>query len=138
VLPRAIETATVLTPVLRRDLETNCNLCEVHVGVADGMTYEDAGRLFGWPGPWEHPPEGGETVEGFGERVTRTIEALGTESSGTTTVIVTHSGFITAACYWLLRRARKQDEAIGQRRLLLEPSYTSITEWSRGATNRGS
>src|SRR5438046_930305 len=50
VLPRAIETATIISPGLGTgDLEVleDCDLCELHPGECDGITWAEFGERYG-------------------------------------------------------------------------------------------
>jgi probable phosphoglycerate mutase len=131
VLRRAIDTAEAIAPTVGADVTTDCSFCEVHVGVADGLTYEEAGRRWGWPGPWETPPEGAETIAAFGHRVATAMERLVDEHAGRTSVVVTHGGFISAACYWLLGVPWQPERSRSERRFFLDPSYTGISQWTQ-------
>src|SRR5688572_16088982 len=54
ILPRAVETASVIAPALGgHDIVEDCDLCELHPGEADGMTWDDFRERFPFPEPWD-------------------------------------------------------------------------------------
>ena len=131
-LPRAIETATALADVFGGlDVRPDCAYCEVHVGEADGLSLTAARERWEWPGPWETPPPGAESVEDFGDRVARAIDDLVITHQGQSVVLVTHGGFISAACYWFLGVPWQAERGLAQRRFFLDPIYTAMTEWTQ-------
>src|SRR3954447_13110534 len=47
-LPRAIETASIIAPGLGFEtVDQACDLCEVHTGTADGLTWTEWGTRYG-------------------------------------------------------------------------------------------
>lgn len=132
VLPRAFQTADILAPALGGlDRTRDCDFCELHVGEADGMAYEDFVSAYGFDMMLE--PErpiapGGESLVGFQSRVDRRIERLLTEHEGQTVVVVCHGGVISAACLGFMGLALGHSKPFR-----LEPANTSITEWVRPA-----
>ena len=127
ILPRAIETAEILAPVLG-DLEirTDCGFCEGHVGEAEGKAYADVEDL--WTADdWtdDHRPfEGWETWREMGERVSRTLEETLARHAGETVVIACHGGVIVHA----MQRWLALDGGIGGARAWFAPVNSSITE----------
>jgi 2,3-bisphosphoglycerate-dependent phosphoglycerate mutase len=48
VLPRAIETASIIAPALGLEIaDHHCDLCEVHTGEADGLTWAEYTNRYG-------------------------------------------------------------------------------------------
>ena len=101
-LPRAIETARVIAPALGFDaVSQDCDLCEVHTGDADGIDWSEYPGRFG-PLDMEAEPDrpfapGGESWNGFHQRVERTLGRLARDHPDQTVVAVCHAGVIAAA-----------------------------------------
>ena len=81
---------------------TDCGLCELHPGEADGLTWDEFAERYGEP-DWDADPEpgvapGGESWTGF---VARAAGALGAPSAagtrGELVVMVCHAGVIEAS-----------------------------------------
>ena len=127
-LPRAIETAQIIAPGLGFDVvEQDCDLCEVHTGEADGMTWNEYERRFGKIDMVAEPDRvfagGGDSWTSFHERVHRTLERLADEHDGRTVVAVCHAGFIAATVSLVLGVDTRH---VGARLL---PTNTGLTEW---------
>ncbi len=100
VLPRAIETATILERGLPRGLAAtqDCELCELHPGEADGLTWEALQTRFGGP-DWDADPDqpfapGGESWLGFYHRCVAAFGRIVAAHPGERVVLVVHSGVI--------------------------------------------
>jgi probable phosphoglycerate mutase len=118
VLPRAIETAQAILPSLNRwrdgpplSLVTDCDLCELHPGEADGLTWDEYLTRFGEP-DWRRAPEspfapGGETLSGFRVRASEAVTEVMRAHPGELVVIVSHAGLVNAC----MRRFLGIDEA---------------------------
>ena len=129
-LSRAKETADILKTALpgRGDIEIECDLCELHPGVADGLTWDELIERYGaadWRGDptVAFAPEG-ESWVGFVKRVTNGLEALSRRHPGATIVVATHAGVIEASVLGLMLMAP-------ERRMGLSTKHASITEWER-------
>lgn len=128
VIPRAIETAEIVAPGLGiATFGRECDLCEVHTGVADGLEWAEWGRRYGSFDMQAEPdrvfaPEG-ESWNGFHERVQQVLERLAKEYEGRTVVAVCHAGVIMASLQVLLGIPRP---GTGAR---LAPANTGLTEW---------
>ena len=127
VLPRAKETAAILAPGLPEHLVTrvDCDLCELHPGEADGLTWDEMVARFGGP-DWERDPDApfspsGESWRGFFERCARTLDDLVARHPGERVVIVSHGGVIEQAMKILL-------DAAPTARLRLITEHCSMTE----------
>lgn len=103
VLPRARQTAEILRPGLPSHLEpeADCNLCELHPGEADGLTWTDLERRFGGVN-WDLEPNralapGAESWLGFYGRCERAIGELVTRHHGQRVLLVVHGGVIEQA-----------------------------------------
>lgn len=133
-LPRAVETAEAIAPavgdlVVERDGE----LCEIHPGDADGITWEDFRERYTWPATsssdeayFRPMAPGAETWAAFSVRVGRVLTRLAGAHDGETVVVACHGGIIDHSF-----------RVLGQ--LPLTPPFhlridnTSITEWERPA-----
>ena len=139
ILPRAIETATRLAPAFGSQVALeDCDLCELHPGDADGMTWGE------WYGQYGFDPQvevdraiapGGESLVSFGQRARTAVDRVAAEHAGRTVAVVVHGGVIVAATLHLL--GFDEDVLKGERTLWLEPENASLTEWQRDdATGR--
>lgn len=135
VLPRAIETAEMLAPVLGFDrFEQRCDLCEIHTGEGDGLTWDEYATRYG-SFNMEAEPErvfapGGDSWVSFHERVSKLLDRLAAEFAGRTVVAVCHAGVIVASIRVLLDVPHP---GMGTR---LQPSNTGFTEWEHDATRQ--
>ena len=100
VLPRAIETASIIAPGLTSGLRAteDCDLCELHPGQADGLTWSAMVERFDVP-DWDANPRapfapGGESLTGFFERCVSTFERIASSHKGERVVLVVHGGVI--------------------------------------------
>ncbi|MGH8982032.1 MAG: histidine phosphatase family protein [Acidimicrobiales bacterium] len=137
VLPRAVETAAILAPALdgwRRGpplrARQDCDLCELHPGDADGLSWDEFAARFREP-DWDTDPgvpiaPGGESWLGFVSRASGAVERLAAEHRGETVVVACHAGVIEATMLrWLPVR---RDVA----RLGLRTAHASLTVWEAG------
>ena len=133
VLPRAIETATILCAGLGVDpstIELDCEVCELHPGEADGLVWEDYVARFDAP-DWDIDPSlplspGGESWLSFVDRVSLGLDALVDRHQGEVVVVGTHAGVIEASII-----AKLLGSAPGELhpRLRLRTAHASLTEW---------
>ncbi|HLX89809.1 MAG TPA: histidine phosphatase family protein [Acidimicrobiales bacterium] len=129
VLPRALDTAATIAPAVGNgtlEVVADCDLCELHPGEGDGLTWEQFTARFGEP-PWDDDPDvplapGGESWSGFVERAGGALEAVARRHPGEVVVVVCHAGVIEAA---LLRFVPIEKGA----RLRLRTDHTSLTEF---------
>ncbi len=145
VLPRAVETAEILAPGLvgpdgvPPPVTTDCGLCELHPGEADGLTWEEYLARFTEP-DWDADPAapiapGGEGWTGFVARAATALERVVAAHRGETVVVVTHAGVVEAS----LLRFLPVDPKVP--RLALHTMHASLTVWQRlgdDVTDRGS
>ena len=129
VLPRSVETAGIIAPGLGVELaEQDCDLCEFHTGVADGIDWtrlQRPLRLIRHGAEPDRPslPAATASWNSFHGRVARTLERLAREHEGQTVVVVSHAGFIMASMRLLLGIADPSTSAH------LQPANTGLTEW---------
>ncbi|MHB8296702.1 MAG: histidine phosphatase family protein [Acidimicrobiales bacterium] len=141
VLPRAVQTAALIAPGLGRPGVTeDCDLCELHPGEADGLTWETAESVYGPLPDFSVDPEtplspGGESWVSFCERVEHALLGLVGRHRGRTIVVACHGGLIDASLQLFGGMARRGSAlaATGARsglsRARLFTENTSITEW---------
>jgi len=131
VLPRALQTAAIVAPGVGAGVsaaEADCDLCELHPGEGDGLTWPEFSERFGEP-DWDADPAaalapGAESWSGFVERASDALSRLSLAHRGETVVVVCHTGVIEASMISFVPVA-------GARRLKLRTEHTSITEWER-------
>jgi 2,3-bisphosphoglycerate-dependent phosphoglycerate mutase len=129
ILPRAIQTAEIIAPALG-DLapEQQCELCEIHPGQGDGLSWEEFTVRFRPEGlstgnPYVPMAPGGESWAGFFVRVGEALLRAAADHAGETVVIVCHGGVIEGSFSTLgnLALRRPFDVRI---------ENTSLTSWS--------
>ena len=131
VLPRAVETAAIIAPAVGAggalEIEQDCDLCELHPGECDGMTWDEFRSRYGVEdGQWD--PErvmspGGESWLGFIERVRGGLGRLVEKHPDDTVVVACHGGVIIASMVIGLGVA-----PVGGN-FREGPANTSLTEW---------
>ena len=133
VLPRAVETAEIISEGLGLGaVRQECDLCEVHPGVADGLMWTDYAARYG-SFEMEAEPErvfapGGDSWLTFHERVRRLFLRLAEEFPNATVVAVCHAGVIMASLRVLFDIPHP---GTGAR---FRPVNTGITEWEHDPT----
>jgi broad specificity phosphatase PhoE len=132
VLPRAIETADIIAPGLGLAVAGHdCDLCEVHTGEADGLTWTEYGNRYGSFDMEVEPDRvfapAGDSWNSFHDRVRRTLERLADEYAGQTVVAVCHAGVIMASVRTLLGVSHPGRGA------QMRPANTGLTEWEHDA-----
>lgn len=131
VLPRALETAAIVAPGLGGlAAVADCQLCELHPGEADGLSWAEFTDRFGGPN-WDVDPDaeiapGGESWNGFVHRVQTILTATAARHRGELVVIFCHGGVVEASLECLLPVAAERG------RLKLRTAHTSLTEWEQG------
>ena len=127
VLPRAIQTARIIAPGLPAHLRAvqDCELCELHPGEADGLTWDEMVARFGGPDWDESPGEpfspGGESWLDFYERCERALLDIVARHPGERVILVVHGGVIEQAMKMLAHEAPNV-------RLRLRTENCSMTE----------
>jgi len=134
VLPRAVQTARAIAPALERWREgpplapvEDCELCELHPGAADGLTWAGFSARFEAP-DWDTDPDrplapGAESWRGFTDRAAAGVSALAAAHPGQLVVAACHAGVIEATMLRFL--------PVDQTRLGLRTEHASMTEWER-------
>lgn len=128
VLPRAIETAQIVAPGLGFNrFAQRCDLCEIHTGEADGLTWHDYTKRYGSFDMEAEPTRvfapNGESWTTFHKRVSKLLDELVAEFAGQTVVAVCHAGVIMAS----IRQLFGVPNAATRARL--QPTNTGLTEW---------
>jgi probable phosphoglycerate mutase len=126
VLPRAIETAGLLG--LGREVVQSCDLCELHPGEADALTWQEVVDRFGVP-EWDTDPErviapGGESWTGFVARASGAVRQLADDHPGQLVVAAVHAGVIEATMIAFL-----DVPPAASRRGWVRIAHASLTEW---------
>lgn len=131
VLPRAVETAELLRPVLGDGASTileRCDLCELHPGEADNLSWREVVAQFGVP-EWDIDPTtviapGGESWSGFVARASGAVQALAERHPGELVVAAVHAGVIEATMIAFLKIP-----PAASRRGWARIAHASLTEW---------
>ena len=135
VLPRAVETAERLRPVVGPGPKAlgpvveDCDLCELHPGVSDGRTWDDFVESFSVP-DWDRDPDipiapEGESWSGFTVRASDAVRAIARRHPGELVVAVVHAGVIEATMISFLGVPSEV-----YRRGWVHIVHASITEWA--------
>jgi probable phosphoglycerate mutase len=134
-LPRAVETAELVAPSLLGTaadplrVVTECGLCELHPGEADGLSWPEFTEKFGTL-DWDNDPgqpiaPGGESWTGFVNRVAETLDRLSAAHPGALIVVACHAGVIEAS----LLSKLPVDGGLAGARLKLRTEHGSLTTW---------
>jgi probable phosphoglycerate mutase len=134
VLPRALETAERLRPVVGPGptalgpVRQRCDLCELHPGQADGMDWQDVVDTFGLP-DWDRDPgqplaPGAESWSEFVLRASNAVRDVVRAHPGELVVAAVHAGVIEATMISFLGVAPEV-----YRRGWLRIVHASMTEW---------
>jgi probable phosphoglycerate mutase len=135
VLPRAIETAERLRPVVGSgpdalgDVVADCDLCELHPGESDGLSWDEVVERLGVP-DWDEDPTtpiapGGESWTSFIVRASDAVRALARRHPGERLVAAVHAGVIESTMISFLGIAPEI-----YRRGWLHIVHASMTEWA--------
>jgi probable phosphoglycerate mutase len=127
VMPRAIETAEILAPAFGGAVAAqHCELCEVHPGECDGLSwneFETRYRGEGWAwSPDEPVSPGGESWREFVTRAGAAIQRVVTEHEGETIVVVAHGGIVRASFLHFLPLPVTEGDS-------MMVTNASLTEW---------
>jgi probable phosphoglycerate mutase len=131
VLPRALETAAIVAPGIGSLAAiADCELCELHPGEADGITWVEFADRYGGP-DWDADPDavlapGGESWTGFVARVRTALTETASRHLGELVVIFCHGGVVEASMEAFLPVPPDRG------RLKLRTRHTSLTEWELG------
>jgi len=135
VLPRAVETAERLRPVVGSGpsalgpVVQECELCELHPGESDGMSWDEVVDKLGVP-DWDRDPSvpiapGGESWSSFIIRASDAVRALARRHPGELVVAAVHAGVIEATMISFLGVPPET-----YRRGWVHIAHASITEWA--------
>jgi probable phosphoglycerate mutase len=134
VLPRAVETAERLRAVVGPGpqalgpVRQRCDLCELHPGESDGLTWDDVVATFGVP-DWDVDPTvpiapRGESWSEFVERAANAVRAVVADHPGQLVVAAVHAGVIESTMISFLGVAPEV-----YRRGWVRIVHASMTEW---------
>ena len=119
---RALETAKIIAEALCLDVaESTCDLCELHPGAAEGMTYEQMKARWG-PSYCDVPDA---EYDDWIPRIRTSLMRLASTYAGQTAVCVTHNGVIKTSFSVLGGLPEPRRTA----------KNTSITEWWNAVTD---
>jgi broad specificity phosphatase PhoE len=127
-LPRADETAKIIAPALGlHTVSRRCDLCEIHTGDADGLTWGEYADRYG-SFDMEAEPErvfapGGDSWTTFHQRVGVMCEQIAADFTDQTVVAVCHAGVIMASIRVLFGIPHPGTAT------QLRPVNTGLTEW---------
>ncbi len=131
VLARAVETGSIAAPGIGEGTAPveDCELCELHPGEADGLTWDEFRDRYGEP-DFDADPDavvapGGESWSSFVARAVGAVARVAGAHRGELVVIVCHAGVIESTLLAFLPVAPG-------RRLGLATEHTSLTEWETG------
>jgi probable phosphoglycerate mutase len=139
VLPRAVETARIIEPAFHAlregaplEVVEDCDLCEMHPGEGDGLTWDEFVERFGVPG-WDDDPDqalapGGESWTGFVARAAAGLQRVAGAHPGEMVVVVCHGGVIEAAMTTFL-----PFDGLPRRRSWMRTEHASLTRFERPA-----
>ena len=131
ILPRAVETAEILRPVVgngKLDVVQECALCELHPGESDGLTWQEVVDRFGVP-EWDIDPDtviapGGESWSAFVPRAAAAVRSLAVHHPGELVVAAVHAGVIESTMISFL-----EIPPAVSRRGWTRIVHASLTEW---------
>lgn len=131
ILPRAVETAEIVAPALGDDLklEQRCELCELHAGESDGLTWDEFRTRYPvdpFADPTAPIAPGAESLASFEARVARALSDVVDEHEGRTVAVVCHGGVIMASFPHFFGLSSGQ---VGLQQLWID--NTAVTEWSK-------
>ena len=129
VLARALETGGIASAGIGDGTAPvgECDLCELHPGEADGLTWAEFRVRYGEP-DFDADPDtvvapGGESWSSFVARASRAVTRLAQAHRGELIVVVCHAGVIESTLLAFLPVAPERG------RLRLPTEHTSLTEW---------
>jgi probable phosphoglycerate mutase len=131
VLPRAVETAEILRPVIgdgTLQIVQDPDLSELHPGEADGLGWQEVVDRFGVP-EWDTDPDtriapGGESWSGFVVRASSAVRHLAERHPGELVVAAVHAGVIESSMIANLAIPSTTSQR-GWTRIV----HASLTEW---------
>lgn len=100
---RTIQTAQMVSKVLKNDFEILEGLCSRKFGCWSGLTFEQIEEKFPqmleklYEDPCSYCPDCGESILDFNKRVSNIIKKIVDENSGNRVIIITHPEVIQAA-----------------------------------------
>jgi probable phosphoglycerate mutase len=125
VLPRAIETAAIISPAIGGlDAIQDCDLCEIHPGDGEGLTWAEWTEKY-FREDYDPATPGapnGESWIGFNERVAGALRRYVEEHAGKVIVAAVHGGVIEASISAFMDLAPTHGK-------LVPLTNASITEW---------
>lgn len=131
VLPRARQTASILASALGRSCDEvveRCDLCELHPGEADGLSWTELEARFGTPDFSTEPDRplapGAETWTEFVERVGSALVSLAEAHRGEVVLVACHGGVVDGSLISFLGDGTSRGTGGG-----FGAANASLTEW---------
>ncbi len=133
VLPRAVETAELIAPALGHlEVVADCDLCELHPGESDGLSWADVEVSYAVPDFATDPDlpfsPGGESWTTFLARARASLTRLAQGHPGEQVVVATHGGVVDGSLLSFLGIEGVPGWA-GAGSARLGAANASITEW---------
>lgn len=129
IMPRAVETADIIAPALGGlPVAQDCDLCEIHPGESDGLSWEEYGRRYNVDmraDPLAPIAPGGESLTDFHGRVSKALLRIVEEHAGRTVVLVCHGGVVAGS--FLTFFGLSVDQAL---HVSVWTENTALTEWA--------
>jgi probable phosphoglycerate mutase len=130
---RARETAHILAAGFDARFVEDCDLCELYLGEADGLSWQEYDARYGRFNLVAEPSRpfapGAECWNDATARARGCMLELAQRFAGETVVVVTHAGFILASLLELLGMKYSTERAS------LDPGFASITIWRSTAAH---
>jgi broad specificity phosphatase PhoE len=118
---RAVQTAEIVASSLGLGVaETTCDLCEMHPGAAEGMTYDEMTRAFG---PTYRDVPGAVHYPDWIPEARASLTRIATDYTGRSVVCITHNGMVKASLEVLGAMPHIEAEVSAS------SHNTGITEW---------
>lgn len=135
ILPRAVETAAIIAPALGGlPVAQDCDLCEIHPGESDGLSWEEYGRRYNVDmraDPLAPIAPGGESLADFHGRVSKTLLRIADEHAGRTVVLVCHGGVVAGSFHTFFGLSVEHGVPVS-----VWTENTALTEWAREGDGR--
>lgn len=129
VMPRAVETAEIVAPALGGlPVQQHCDLCELHPGESDGLSWDEYRLRYGDVDMLADPhvpiAPSGESLAAFQARVSAALRRVTDEHAGRTIVVLCHGGIVATS--FLTFFDLPVDRPMGA---FVVVENTSLTEW---------
>lgn len=135
VMLRAVQTAEIVAPALGvGDVVQDCDLCEIHPGEADGLTWQEIAER--WPTDSLEFPNptipGAERWVSMTPRIDTALAKLAERHEGETVVIACHGGVVAHSLF-----AHLKIHPADRDRAWFEADNAGVTEWILDPSDEG-